>query len=970
MTDASRWQRHAHLIAMVILVLAALFYLYHIDRWLMDDDEGNFCYASWRVAAGEVPFRDFLTEQVPLFLYWGGTIVRIFGPSVLALRYATVLATLLAAFVIYLTAREVFGHRVALLSLSLFLMHKDVYFVARLFRPEAYMVLFSVLGAYAFVRAYPAGRRGFFLSGALFGLAILFKLFAALPIAGCALFLLWRLYRSRDRRRIGDLAALAVGFGATAGTALVLFQITTPLFFSAVIRYQFVQGAELSPWQVVIKGLLFFWSYFKGSPVLVLLALLGAAMSVAQVLRLAIFGTRQEAGIRALYAWQIPTAAAFLIISRTVQDRYLVYLVPALSVLAAVSLERIACGALARSAVRRGGEENKTKASSSQELAQDTISAQAGFRGANGALVVLLAVLSLWPSWRTDLAVASWQEHDTLQIAQYIQAHTAPDDIVLSDYPELNFYALRKSTYFGSSISGYATQTGQITGADLIRGIEADNVQMVWINTHGGAHQLVSLRDYDDFYRYVQSHFELVRLFQRAYQTFEVYNRQDLMPLQPAAEFGGKLALSGAQLGSDSVDSGQTLALALRWQALEPMLRDYTVSLRLLDAEGHPYGQKDVLLQRAFTSGWQGVQEQIAHVSTSQWPSGVQVMDEYGLPIAPATPPGEYSIGVLLYDLASGEVLPVRDALGQARGVDYRLATVEVARPERAPTLDELAIHQQVNQDFDGDLRLLGRGPVQETARPGDSLRVALFWQALRDMEQDWQLVLRMRDSAGNVAAEGRFELASADYPTSRWAQGDVVLGQYDFVLNRSASTGMAQLTLNCINIATGQRILEQDYALTGLNIVGESRQFTVPSTIQHRLDVNLSDRVSLLGYDLAEDAVSAGGSVHLTLYWQARTTMETSYTVFTHLLGSDGHMWEQKDSVPLQGSYPTTAWLSGEVIADPYVIEVPADAPSGEYVLELGMYVAANGDRLSVLNASGQRVDDRVLLPPIRVSH
>jgi 4-amino-4-deoxy-L-arabinose transferase-like glycosyltransferase len=342
-----------------------------------------------------VPFRDFLTEQVPLFLYWGGTIVRIFGPSVLVLRYATVLATLLAAFVIYLTAREVFGYRVALLSLPLFLMHKDVYFIARLFRPEAYMLLFSVLGAYAFVRAYPARWRGFFLSGALFGLAMLFKLFAALPIGGCALFLLWRLYRSRQRRLIGDVLALVAGFTATAGTALVFFQINAPLFFSAVIRYHFVQGADLSQWQVLIKGLQFFWSYFKGNPVFVLLALLGAAISVAQVLHLATFSARREAGVRAFYAWQIPTAAAFLIVSRTVQDRYLVYLVPALSVMVGVAVEHIW---------------------SSDPAKYDRQGSRAWISGRLG-LTVLAAVLTLWLSWRSDLVVASWEEHETLHRA-------------------------------------------------------------------------------------------------------------------------------------------------------------------------------------------------------------------------------------------------------------------------------------------------------------------------------------------------------------------------------------------------------------------------------------------------------------------------------------------------------------------------------------------------------------------------
>jgi hypothetical protein len=247
---------------------------------------------------------------------------------------------------------------------------------------------------------------------------------------------------------------------------------------------------------------------------------------------------------------------------------------------------------------------------------------------------------------------------------------------------------------------------------------------------------------------------------------------------------------------------------------------------------------------------------------------------------------------------------------------------------------------------------------------------VALFWQALRDMERDWQLVLRVQAVDGNLIAEERFEPANADHPTSEWPENEVVMGQYDLVLDRTAVAGQAQLTLNWVDAATGQSMLHTDYLLTQVTIVGENRQSTVPEGIQRRLDTNLGDRVSLLGYDLAGDVVPAGGSVHLTLYWQALTTMETSYTVFTHLLGSDGHVWGQKDSVPLQGSYPTTAWLSGEVVVDPYVIEVPADAPPGEYVLEVGMYVAATGDRLPVLNASGQHVDDRVLLLSVRVDN
>ncbi|MBM4432123.1 MAG: hypothetical protein FJ026_17510, partial [Chloroflexi bacterium] len=124
MLEAPALRKHAHLVAVAILLLGLVFYLYRIDRWFMDDGEGGFCYAAWRISEGEVPYRDFLTEQVPLFLYWGSAVIRLFGPSIMALRYVNVLTTLLAAFFVYLAARHVFGCQVALLSLVLFVAHK------------------------------------------------------------------------------------------------------------------------------------------------------------------------------------------------------------------------------------------------------------------------------------------------------------------------------------------------------------------------------------------------------------------------------------------------------------------------------------------------------------------------------------------------------------------------------------------------------------------------------------------------------------------------------------------------------------------------------------------------------------------------------------------------------------------------------------------------------------------------------
>jgi hypothetical protein len=91
---------------------------------------------------------------------------------------------------------------------------------------------------------------------------------------------------------------------------------------------------------------------------------------------------------------------------------------------------------------------------------------------------------------------------------------------------------------------------------------------------------------------------------------------------------------------------------------------------------------------------------------------------------------------------------------------------------------------------------------------------------------------------------------------------------------------------------------------------------------------------------------------------------MDKSYTVFTHLLDSDSRIRGQIDSVPGNGTLPTTSWVAGEIITDRYEIAVHSDAQPGRYVLEIGFYDADTGQRLSVVNQEGQRLDDKVLLP------
>jgi hypothetical protein len=142
--------------------------------------------------------------------------------------------------------------------------------------------------------------------------------------------------------------------------------------------------------------------------------------------------------------------------------------------------------------------------------------------------------------------------------------------------------------------------------------------------------------------------------------------------------------------------------------------------------------------------------------------------------------------------------------------------------------------------------------------------------------------------------------------------------------------------------------------------------QLTRP-TVRFPLEASFGDMASLVGYDVRPQEVSPGETIQLTLYWQAKKGLDHSYTVFTHLLDPTETLQGQNDSLPAQGSLPTTCWARGEYIIDTRDIEIAPGAPSGQYWIETGLYLWQTGDRLPVSGPDGHLVD-RTRLGPITV--
>jgi uncharacterized membrane protein len=293
--------------------------------------------------------------------------------------------------------------------------------------------------------------------------------------------------------------------------------------------------------------------------------------------------------------------------------------------------------------------------------------------------------------------------------------------------------------------------------------------------------------------------------------------------------------------------------------------------------------------------------------------------------------------------------------------------------------------------DFGSYIEFLG---FDVTYRRDEEPNYNLYFRAQHPLDRDYFIALYLVDEAGQVVGSTvQPQPATVWYPTSRWQSSEAMKikantlswwtgdrEQYSValgILDGTDTWDVSRRLRPTVSESEWLTPLPADGTLlqlmtfrntwAGAKPVLRERRFTVPE-IQHPMEATLGDQVRFLGYDVSPPPYKRGKTLHLTLYWQAMTRMEKSYTVFVHLLNKDGIMGGQWDSVPGSSLLPTTNWLEGEVIADEYEVPIKAGAPPGEYTIEIGMYEASTGERLEVRGEGGDVEGNSIVLHKIQI--
>ncbi|MDA8218670.1 MAG: phospholipid carrier-dependent glycosyltransferase [Dehalococcoidales bacterium] len=417
----------------------------------------------------------------------------------------------------------------------------------------------------------------------------------------------------------------------------------------------------------------------------------------------------------------------------------------------------------------------------------------------------------------------------------------------------------------------------------------------------------------------------------------------------PLASFGNALTLGGYTLPA-SVVSGEEIDLVTRWQIgdVRSSWRDagdkITVFVHLLDADDSPL---------VGASG-------LAYPPVD-WQAGESLVLRHRLPLPPGTAPGTYR---LLVGLIGPDGERVVETVGNRPDRTVLLPETLQVTPQRqaqqVPTLND-----RVDMHIDGRLSLLGLAfPAGDEVSPGESLSLTLYWQALADVKEDYEVTLHVLGEDGREVGSGTDLTALSQYPTSRWQAGELVCDPRKVFVDPRAEGGVYRLTLTAKNRQTGALTRPQD--IGQIRVLGLDRVFTTPA-MQTPLSVpaNFGNTAELLGYDLAPDP-AAGVSLEVTLYWRCRSESDQRYKVFVHVLSPQGSLVAQSDAEPVGGGRPLTTWVEGEIVADGHTIPLPADLAPAAYPLEVGLYAEVDGKRLPLLGADSQEVDSRLLLPPV----
>ncbi len=242
----------------------------------------------------------------------------------------------------------------------------------------------------------------------------------------------------------------------------------------------------------------------------------------------------------------------------------------------------------------------------------------------------------------------------------------------------------------------------------------------------------------------------------------------------------------------------------------------------------------------------------------------------------------------------------------------------------------------------------IGEQATSALAVAGRSITVLLTWRPQSALGA-YKTSLRIVDGAGVIWAQ-RDEEPYAYWPTSEWPADTRIGQEQDVRIPAGMPPGDYGLELVVYDRETGQSLgyhdtrTGRDAAVLDLGCVRieagagpVSRSTVVPDGVYRPLfSAVFGSDLGLWAWDMAPEVVTPGQLVHLSLYWDVRSSPDGDYDLLINWRDEAGTVWHSDRLSPTGVAYPTTAWREGQLLQGALRLTVPEDAPSGAHTLHL----------------------------------
>jgi len=276
------------------------------------------------------------------------------------------------------------------------------------------------------------------------------------------------------------------------------------------------------------------------------------------------------------------------------------------------------------------------------------------------------------------------------------------------------------------------------------------------------------------------------------------------------------------------------------------------------------------------------------------------------------------------------------------------------------PAPGELEPRQTTNARVPDRLRILGYQIGPGAAQPGETIEMVLYLEAPEatiEPSDTFKAIIRLVSPLVNsIQAFWEITLPQSK-PPNQWQPGEVIVEEFALPLPDDMAVGAYNFNVSFLGPDSDELwpiSLDNDMNRLDRMPLGN---IVVPwqgslAGVQKR-EASFGDQIQLVGYLIEND--KSDTTVTVTLYWQTNQQIDMNYTVFVHLIDEAGNLITSHDSLPANGLFPTTTWREGMIIPDRHTINIPLELPNGEYQIRLGMYLSETGERLPVIEGTGE---------------